>query len=178
MALFRVHAVDLTETLEQRFFDELGQLFMQIAGMPAASPYDDVSVYWWTSRPVHVGAHEPLVWIVASRSKSLIKKIYGKQSNSIGAGLTAVRESQGNISEIYLDADFNNTDKNRAIAAFHELMHNKSQKGNEMHGAAMAVGKGELTGAGPFSYGLNSADRDFMAPLLKDEVRQWMPPFK
>jgi len=178
MALFRIHAVDLTRTLEQPFFTELEQLFMQIAGMPAANPYDDFSVYWWTSRPVHVGANEPLVWFVASQSKSLIKKAYGKKSDTIGAGLTAVRESKGNISEIYLDAKFNNTDKNRAIAAFHELMHNKSQKGNEMHDPAMAVGKGELTGASNFSSGLNSADRELMAPLLKDEVPQWMPPFK
>ena len=45
MALFRVHAIDLTDTLEQPFFDELQKLFMQIAGMPAANPYDDISVY-------------------------------------------------------------------------------------------------------------------------------------
>ena len=177
MALFRVHAIDLTETLKQPFFDELQKLFMQVAGMPAANPYDDVSIYWWTSRPVHVDAHEPLVWILASQSESLISKVYKQQSNIIGAGLTAVRQSQGNISEIYLDAQFNNSNKNRAVAAFHELMHNKSQKGNEMHDAAMAVGKDALTGAGPFSFGLNSADRHFMAPLLKEEVRQWMPPF-
>ena len=125
-----------------------------------------------------MGAHEPLIWIVDSQDQSLIKKVYKKTSNPNDAGLTAVKESQGNISEIYLDARFNNTNKNRAISAFHELMHNKSQKGNEMHDSSMAVGAGALSGAGAFSSGLNSDDRQFMAPLLKEEVRQWMPPYK
>ncbi len=178
MALFRIHAIDRSGTLTQSTFNELEKLFVEVCSYPQAKPFDNACVYWWTDRPVHNSPHEPLVWFLPSKAKSLIKKVFNINPSQNDGGLTKVSSSRGNISEVYLDHPISKTARGRAFLAFHELMHNKLQQGDEMHDPSLGLGRGAIDMSSPFSASLNSEDCKLVAPELNTPVPQWMPPFR
>ena len=178
MATFRIHCVTLADPWGQSFFTELEKLFTQVCEHPQ-SGFDDASVFWWTHRPVHQAANEPFVWLLGSKADSLIRKVYKVRVPDNNAGLTAVRAT-GNISEIYLDHQANQSSIGQAKMAFHELMHNKLQVGNTLHNADFGLGlnKELLDLKTAISATLDAENIRKMAPALKTPVPQWAPPFR
>lgn len=174
--IFRVHCVARAEPWGPSFFTELEKLFLEVCGHPA-SAFGDASVYWWTDRPVHHLANEPIVWLVASKDDSLILEVYKKKVKSSSAGAT-FPGGQGTISEIYLDHKANQGSGNQAKMAFHELMHNKLLLGDELHGKTFGLGRELLDLSSAFSASLTADDIRLMAPALEKPIPQWVPAFK
>jgi len=168
MSIFNFHYVTIAEP-RQSFFMELERLFNRVCADPKC-PFSESAAWWWSYKPFQPLPHEPVIWLLESAGDSLIKKVYGDQPGK--AGLTKVRGNKGNISEIYLDHRANQGATAQAKMAFHELMHNKLQKGDELHTESTGLGR-ERFELRPFGDDLMFDDIRLMAPVLDKPVRQY-----
>lgn len=175
MSIFRIHCVALTEPWGNSFFTELEKLFKSVVSHPD-STFSDASVYWWTSRPIHQLAHEPIVWLVPDVGKSVVKRVRKISPPSHLAGFTSINPN-GSIAEIYVNKMEGAA--NQAKMAFHELMHNKLAIGNQLHASEYGLGlnKEMLDGTTAFSSFLDAENIKKMAPALAKPVPQWVPGF-
>jgi hypothetical protein len=174
MALFKIHVVS-KEQLPPGFFTELEKLFSLCR---RDSNFDDFSAFWWTHRPIGRAAHEPIVWMLKDKSQSIIKKVYQNVPISPTAAGQTYWKDQGTISEVYLNDKSLITPSAKAKMAFHELMHNKLQKGDELHsssyGTGLNLGSLNLSDDGTQ---LDWDNKDMMAAALGKVVPQYEPPF-
>lgn len=178
MSIFRVHVVARAEAYGASFYSELENLFNRVCQNPA-SGFKEASVYWWTDRPVHNLVHEPIVWLVENKDASMIKQAYKNvQIPSHVAGMTFWRD-KGMVSEVYLNHPALEGSMRQAKMAFHELMHNKLQVGNELHGSDFGFGLNRelLDMATIFSATLDPENIQKLAPALSKPVTQWTPAF-
>lgn len=178
MSIFRIHCVARSEPWGKSFFTQLEALFNEVCSHPK-SAFKEASAYWWTHRPLHHLANEPLVWLVADKNSSILKKAYPRVNIPTHvAGLT-YWGGKGAVSEIYLDHAANKSSEAQAKMSFHELMHNKLQVGNELHGSDYGSGlnKEMLDLSTTFAAILDSENIKWMAPALNKQIPQWVPPF-
>jgi hypothetical protein len=178
MSTFNIHCVAIAGP-RQNFFTELENLFNRVCKDPK-TPFSDAAVWWWSFKPFRPLPHEPVIWVLESSADSLIQKVYKDTPPATLAGLTKVRGNSGNISEIYLDHKANQTGVCQAKMAFHELMHNKLQMGNDLHtttteSGALGLGRERLD-CRPFGDDLNAADIRLMAPALEKPISSTKSP--
>lgn len=111
---------------------------------PDSNGFSRASAHWMTE-PVDATSlkpHELLVYLVKGPDKSLIKHHYPKEfaknppdKNTLG--LTAPNQPGGNLSEVYFAHEFLKDEPIRiADVIIHELMHNKLNRGDDMHSFA------------------------------------------
>ena len=176
MALFRVHVVANSNhvTMVPGFFTELENLFSRCRGN---SGFDDFTTLWWTHRPMGRAGHEPIVWMLPNKTASLIKKVYGVSPSASSAGTTYWKD-KGTISEVYMNDKSLISASAQAKMAFHELMHNKLQIGDQLHstsyGSGLNLGSLNLSDDGTQ---LDWDNKDMMAEALGKVVPQYEPPF-
>src|SRR5262249_16103972 len=105
------------------------------------SHYYSASVFWMRGDE-EPAPHELIVYFLPSVEKSIIKKqVKGVFLKPGKAGRTIVKSSVvNNISEIYLDHPALINSLAIAKMAFHELMHNKLNKGDELHNSTEGGG--------------------------------------
>lgn len=186
MSIFRIHCVDRSNSVGKGFFTQVEKLFKEVLKYYTKSGFKDVSAYWWTDRPVHHLAHEPIVWLLPSSNVSLIQQVYGTSPPPNIAGFTKwewTNSSQnvtgGMISELYLDHPANGNITSQAKIAFHELMHNKLVVGELLHGVKYGQGlnKKMLDLRNATSASLDSPNIQKMGAVLTKPVPQWVPDF-
>jgi hypothetical protein len=112
-------------------------------------------------------------YIVATSSDSVIKsKAFAQpavgKTPSLDAGLTAIGDARGNVSEVYLTGKA--VPKELANIICHELMHNKCNLGNEMHQKPLVNMGASPTGEGNF---FAAGDLTLLKPALSNSVKQY-----
>jgi hypothetical protein len=177
MALFRVHVVANSNyvTMAPGFFSTLENLFSRCQ---QGSDFDDFTTTWWTHRPMGRAGHEPIVWMLPNKAASLIKKVYPGVALDPSSGGTTYWKDKGTISEVYMDYQALISPAAQAKMAFHELMHNKLQKGKELH--STSYGNGLNLGSINFSddgTALDWDNKEMMGAALSKVVPQYEPPF-
>jgi len=115
-----------------------------------------------------------VIYIVPTQSRSVIKARYGVNPPGADFGGSAyVRGKYGNISEIYTDYEGITSGSDAADLAFHELMHNKLQMGDEMHSMEGDLGLGRaVLGTSFFGNRLGPGDLRRLCPALASNVPQ------
>ena len=177
MALFRIHVVANSNhvTMVPGFFSELENLFSLCR---RDSIFDDFTTTWWTHRPMGRAGHEPIVWMLPNKEASLIKKVYPGVPLSPSSAGTTYWKDKGTISEVYMNDKSLITPKAQAKMAFHELMHNKLQIGDQLHSASygngLNLGSLNLSDDGTQ---LDWDNKDMMSAALGKVVPQYEPPF-
>jgi hypothetical protein len=92
----------------------------------------------WSYQASDLEPWDVVVYFVRDPSRSIAARL-GSSSSDDNAGLTAFTSS-GVVSEVYVEG--NGPGEKLALIAFHEIMHNKLQRGNDMHkngGGGVAV---------------------------------------
>lgn len=175
--LFKIHVVAKDVSLAPGFFKELERLFSLCR---RESKFTDFSAYWWTHRPVGRAGHEPIVWMLPNKASSIIKKVYKDvRIPDDSGGLTKVNGNAGTISEVYMDYNALRTSHiAQAKMAFHELMHNKLQVGDQLHNPSYGNGLNlEKLNLSDDGTQLDWDNKDKMGAALENNVFQYEPPF-
>jgi len=134
----------------------------------ASSDFDSVKVEWSSKRPA-LGTYDLLVYLVASRSDSVLVK--GKLSSTPSLGATGTTSIGGTIagSEVYLSG---HQDEPAALGklAFHELMHNVCLMKDGLHKVSgVSLGQEEIKAETE----LKDADIQLLNEHLKKQRVQW-----
>jgi hypothetical protein len=127
----------------------------------------------WAYNKSDISDSDLVCYIVGTPSNSVIKARSFAVPTTSGtpsrdAGLTVVGDSRGNISEVYLTGKA--VPKELANIICHELMHNKCQLGNEMHGKANVNMGASPTGESNF---FAAGDLALLKPALANKVKQF-----
>ena len=112
--------------------------------------------------------HEVLIYLLKSKAQSRIKKVAPSMDLGKTSKGNTLISSQGNISEIYTSelSDWKMSDI--VNLAFHELMHNKLQVGDDLHtDYGFGLAAGDVTGRT-----LNERNIEDMAKALATKVPQ------
>jgi hypothetical protein len=167
-----VYLADLPGTIEwpSPIRETLQDLFNQV--VKAGSDFTSVKVEY-SSKPPALGAHDLLVYFVASRSGSVLQK---GMSASLILGDTGTTGIGGTLvgSEVYLSG---NQDKPVGLGklAFHELMHNICLLKDGLHSLpGLSLGKEEITPDTKLSEG----DIKLLAKNLAKSRVQWTDGYK
>jgi hypothetical protein len=120
----------------------------------------------WSYQASDLEPWDVVVYFVRDRSQSIAARL-GAQPSDDAAGLTSFTSS-GVVSEVYVEG--NGPADKLALIAFHEIMHNKLQRGNSMHqnaggGVAVSPTKGWEQ--------LTARNKQLMAGALRTPVRQY-----
>jgi hypothetical protein len=156
----------------------LENMFCEACKMPA-SRVITARVFWLTRMLCPLPQpHDVIVYILKNhgQSQSIIKRVYGVPPDSRFAGAT-MSGPKGWISEVYLDSAVNQDDKGLTYMIFHELLHNKCQKGDSLHtecGAGTTdIASRSHTAGGVLETKFGECDKRLMAPHLGDQVKQY-----
>src|SRR5262249_7377040 len=130
---------------------------------------------YWGSSPLaanQLEAWEVVVYLLPTVTKSLIARKFPSLKSQLSkndTGNTVVQFAK-NLSEVYLDHPYHDEPELIANSIVHELMHNKLNKGQDMHSLAPFVGDmgGFMQESLPRNKSLNttSADRTNLGPAL------------
>jgi hypothetical protein len=159
---------------------ELENLFQRVCEHEESHYYSPLVL--WTRGDEDPAPHELIVYLLPSSKESIIKKqVKGAVIRAGKAGRTIVKDSTvGNISEIYLDHGALVNYLAIAKMAFHELMHNKLQMGDEMHSWSNGGGglaDEQLFFGKPLSIDANAENIELMAKALHKSAPQFkLPP--
>jgi hypothetical protein len=182
MATFGVWYRDPLKALPQQsepfFQGELEKLWQAVCKHPS-SRFKTAKVSKLKGLDINIASCDLPVYCLPIISNSLAKRIVGTVPPKGTSGFTLTNTGFGNISEIYMDQL--GTGKKAAFLAFHELMHNKLGKGNEMHqmdigGGGLAVESLELNGSNPFAVSLSPENIQILAPVLHKSAWQFQWP--
>ena len=127
----------------------------------------------WSFNKTDITDNDLVCYIVGTSSDSVIKSkafaqpVAGK-TPSLDAGLTAIGDARGNVSEVYLTGKA--IPKELANIICHELMHNKCNLGNEMHGKPNVNMGSSPTGESNF---FAAGDLNLLKPALANKVKQY-----
>jgi hypothetical protein len=127
----------------------------------------------WAYKKSDITDYDLVCYVVGTTANSIIKSKSFAVPTTSGtpsrdAGLTVVGDSRGNISEVYLTGKA--VPKELASIICHELMHNKCNLGNEMHGKANVNMGASPTGEGNF---FAAGDLTLLKPAMTKAVKQY-----
>jgi hypothetical protein len=127
----------------------------------------------WSFNKTDITDTDLVCYIVGKSSDSIIKsKAFAQPAvgatPSLDAGLTAIGDSRGNVSEVYLVGKV--VPKEIANIICHELMHNKCNLGNEMHGKPNVNMGSTPTDENAF---FAAGDLNLLKPALSKAVKQY-----
>jgi hypothetical protein len=127
----------------------------------------------WAYNRTDLSDYDLVCYIVGTPSNSVIKargfaQPVAGNSPGLDAGLTVTGDTRGNISEVYLTGKAG--PKLLANIICHELMHNKCNLGNEMHGKPNVNMGSSPTGESDF---FAAGDLSLLKPVLAKRVRQF-----
>ncbi len=149
---------------------EVKALFDEVCASPLTT--HTASDYWWNSAAGDVRAGEVLIYFLAERGDSLVRKV--QPGAGLGAGGTTLIRTAGNVSEVYVKEALAamggaSIARGLAVLAFHEAMHNKLRRGNSLH----ATGGGGVTATTVYAdTQLSQRNVDLMAGALATAVAQ------
>ncbi len=127
----------------------------------------------WSFGKDDISEYDLVCYIVGTTSDSVIKaKAFAQptasNTPSRDAGLTVIGDTRGNVSEVYLTGK--SVPKEVANIICHELMHNKCNLGNEMHGKPnVNMGASPTSESNFFAAG----DLNLLKPALATKVKQY-----
>ena len=126
----------------------------------------------WSFKQSDITDTDLVCYLVGTTADSIIKsKAFGTPPNRSGsndAGLTAMGDARGTISEVYLTGKV--VPKELANIICHELMHNKCQLDNSMHKTTNANMAQSPTGESNF---IAAGDLNILKPALAKKVKQY-----
>jgi hypothetical protein len=127
----------------------------------------------WSFAKSDISENDLVCYIVGTPSNSVIKakgfaQPAASKTPNRDAGLTVVGDTRGNISEVYLTGKA--IPKELANLICHELMHNKCNLGNEMHGKPNVNMGSSPTGESSF---FAAGDLVLLKPVLATKVKQY-----
>jgi hypothetical protein len=150
---------------------EVKALFDEVCASPLTAY--TASDYWWNSAAGDVRAGEVLIYFLAERGDSLVRKV--QAGAGLGAGGTTLIRTAGNVSEVYVKEALAamgggaSIARGLAVLAFHEAMHNKLRRGNSLH----ATGGGGIAATTVYAdTELTQRNIDLMAGALATAVAQ------
>lgn len=140
----------------------------RVLSHPRAKVHNFTPCVNWTTTADEVTDHDLVVYFVESPAGSIIRSLGAPIMTGDNGGFTSSTLKDGTISEVYVRQNF--PARKLANIAFHELMHNKLRRGNEMHGL-----RGLNMGVSPATECsfLSPRDVELMAQGLNAKVRQY-----
>jgi hypothetical protein len=127
----------------------------------------------WNFNKTDITDTDLVCYVVGTPSSSVIKSRSFAVPTTSGtpnrdAGLTVIGDTRGTVSEAYLTGKA--VPKELANIICHELMHNKCQLGNEMHGKSNVNMGASPTGESSF---FAAGDLTLLKPAMSKKVKQF-----
>lgn len=120
--------------------------------------------------------HDVIVYILEKHKQSIIKKVYNVTPAAKFAG-SSYNGDKGWISEVYLDSEVNKSARGLTYMIYHELLHNKCEKGDSLHFICDAgtthIASAKHTTEGILRTTFSECDKKLMAPVLGKDVLQF-----